>query len=158
MLIHGLYQLCLQTRLTNTVKSVAVLTTRCVVATCTSISAYVSWNLRFYALVIVMWPSGEEPSVGGARSSTGSEVVIIDNHITEPPAPSTSNTPVISKLNVSKSSKFHIGNKFVSVTNNVHSNEVVKGKLNLRFIYLGIVYTCNTRTYMYVQYLKVNCK
>lgn len=88
-----------------------------------------------------MWPSGEEPTVGGARSSTGSEVVIVDNRDVVPPIPSTSDAPVISKLNVSKSSKFHIGNKFVSVTNNVQSNEVVKGKLYFLLIYIIFILT-----------------
>lgn len=93
-----------------------------------------------------MWPSGEGPSVGGARSSAGSEVVIIDDRMTEPPVPPIGDAPVVSNLNVSKSTKFHIGNKFVSVTNNVHSNEVVKGKFDLRVLIVRTYIIYDTRT------------
>ncbi|CAH4038513.1 unnamed protein product [Pieris brassicae] len=59
------------------------------------------------------------------------------------PVPSTAAaTPSISNLNVNNSKKVHIGPKFVSVTQNVQNQELVKG----RFLGLELVSPNNART------------
>ncbi|XP_075990727.1 peptidoglycan-recognition protein SC2-like isoform X4 [Anticarsia gemmatalis] len=69
-----------------------------------------------------MWvePRQELPMTMG-RSSAGSDVVMID--------PATNTQPAVTNLNVTKSSRVHIGPKFVSVTQNVDNTEVVKGRI-----------------------------
>ncbi|KAJ0184097.1 hypothetical protein K1T71_000520 [Dendrolimus kikuchii] len=63
----------------------------------------------------------QEHEVGMGRSSAGSELVMMDNRAT----PSSSwAAPGVANLNVTRFSKVHIGNKFV--TQNVHNSEVVK--------------------------------
>lgn len=44
----------------------------------------------------------------------------------------------VANLNVTKSSKVHIGPKFVSVTQNVQNAEMVKGKQRMRIIILPL--------------------
>lgn len=70
-----------------------------------------------------MWPDKD----GGLETNKNvcSDVVVMDDRAVAsvvPPA------PVVSTLNVTKSSKVHIGTKIVSVTQNVHNVEVVKGE------------------------------
>uniref|UniRef100_A0A1E1W7N6 Peptidoglycan recognition protein n=1 Tax=Pectinophora gossypiella TaxID=13191 RepID=A0A1E1W7N6_PECGO len=68
-----------------------------------------------------MWPDGEGPSHNGhGRASSGSEVVVIGDQVTSTAALQ----PTIS--NIHNSTKCHIGPKFVSISQTVHSNEVVK--------------------------------
>ncbi|CAB3226073.1 unnamed protein product [Arctia plantaginis] len=57
------------------------------------------------------------------RSSCGSEVVVIDDRIMQTVEGC---QPSIANLNVNKSSRVHIGPKFVTVTQNVDKTEVVK--------------------------------
>lgn len=59
------------------------------------------------------------------RSSCGSEVVVMDDRIMQVVEGS---QPAIANLNVNKSSRVHIGPKFVTVTQNVDKTEVVKGE------------------------------
>lgn len=57
------------------------------------------------------------------RSSCGSEVVMMDDRVMEVSARS---QPAVTNLNVTRSSRVHIGPKFVSVTQNVDNTTVVK--------------------------------
>ncbi|XP_049886091.1 peptidoglycan-recognition protein LF-like [Pectinophora gossypiella] len=83
-----------------------------------------------------MWPDGEGPSHNGhGRASSGSEVVVIGDQVTSTAALQ----PTIS--NIHNSTKCHIGPKFVSISQTVHSNEVVKG----RFLGLELVSPMKSR-------------
>ncbi|XP_075990725.1 peptidoglycan recognition protein 1-like isoform X2 [Anticarsia gemmatalis] len=75
-----------------------------------------------------MWvePRQELPMTMG-RSSAGSDVVMID--------PATNTQPAVTNLNVTKSSRVHIGPKFVSVTQNVDNTEVVKDLPFYRYVW-----------------------
>lgn len=80
--------------------------------------------------VFVMWSEPKlelrehAPTMG--RTSDGSELVMMDDRIVEAAARS---QPAVNNLNVTKSSRVHIGPKFVSITQNVDNTEVVKGQL-----------------------------
>ncbi|CAK1588556.1 unnamed protein product [Parnassius mnemosyne] len=76
-----------------------------------------------------MWISGDDhshdqPGAPLVRWSTNSEIVAMDgvNLATSTAAPNVGN------LSVTKSSRVHIGPKFVSVTQNLQNTEVVKGR------------------------------
>lgn len=60
------------------------------------------------------------------RSSCGSEVMMLDDQTVtvDDRPPST-----IGNVNVTQSSRVHIGPKFVSITQNVDRTKVVKGKI-----------------------------
>lgn len=83
---------------------------------------------RIYLSVPVMWSESDgerelqEHEAGMGRSSAGAELVMMDDRAM---ASSSWAAPGVANLNVTKFSKVHIGNKFV--TQNVHNSEVVKG-------------------------------
>lgn len=60
-----------------------------------------------------------------AMGRSGSEVVVLDDRIIEA---ANRAQPGVTNINVTKSSRLHIGPKFVSVTQNVDNTEVVKGE------------------------------
>ncbi|XP_063372862.1 peptidoglycan recognition protein-like isoform X1 [Cydia amplana] len=65
-----------------------------------------------------MWSPSEQ-------GTSGSEMAVVSSG---PPAELVARTtPVVSTMNISKSSRVHIGPKFVSVTQNVENAELVKG-------------------------------
>ncbi|XP_014366543.2 peptidoglycan-recognition protein LF isoform X1 [Papilio machaon] len=73
-----------------------------------------------------MWTAkDDQPSDALGRTSTNSDVVLVDGQGLAP----ASTPPTIANLNVTKSSRVHIGPKFVSVTQNLQNTEVVKGRL-----------------------------
>lgn len=75
-----------------------------------------------------MWSEsdGERENEVSSRSSTGSEVVMMNEKVVASALRTA--VPTVSNLNVTKTTGLHIGPKFVSVTQNVHNNEVVKGE------------------------------
>ncbi|XP_063372864.1 peptidoglycan-recognition protein 2-like isoform X3 [Cydia amplana] len=67
-----------------------------------------------------MWSPSEQ-------GTSGSEMAVVSSG---PPAELVARTtPVVSTMNISKSSRVHIGPKFVSVTQNVENAELVKGRI-----------------------------
>ncbi|XP_013146476.1 PREDICTED: peptidoglycan-recognition protein SC2-like isoform X2 [Papilio polytes] len=79
-----------------------------------------------------MWTAkDDQQSDAPGRTSTNSEVVLVDGQGLAP----ASTPPTIANLNVTKSSRVHIGPKFVSVTQNLHNTNEVKG----RFLGLELV-------------------
>lgn len=78
-----------------------------------------------------MWNEGNprqelrDHELAMGRSSGGSEVVVLDDGIIEAASRA---QPGVTNINVTKSSRLHIGPKFVSVTQNVDNTEVVKGE------------------------------
>lgn len=60
-----------------------------------------------------------------ALGRAGSEVVVLDDRVVEAASRA---QPGVTNINVTKSSRLHIGPKFVSVTQNVDNTEVVKGE------------------------------
>ncbi|XP_068621744.1 uncharacterized protein [Battus philenor] len=82
--------------------------------------------------MLAMWTQGEEQT-GDApgRSSANSDVVLVDGQsLAASTAP-----PTVANLSITKSSRVHIGPKFISVTQNLQNTEVVKG----RFLGLELV-------------------
>ncbi|CAF4750038.1 unnamed protein product [Pieris macdunnoughi] len=74
-----------------------------------------------------MWTENDDKIEERVRNGLGAvnSVAVNDDRIA--PVPSTAAaTPSISNLNVNNSKKVHIGPKFVSVTQNVQNQEVVK--------------------------------
>ncbi|CAH2034861.1 unnamed protein product, partial [Iphiclides podalirius] len=79
-----------------------------------------------------MWTAKEDqPGDVLGRTSANSEVVLVEG---QGLANSTA-APTVANLNVTKSSRVHIGPKFVSVTQNLQNTEVIKG----RFLGLELV-------------------
>ena len=76
-----------------------------------------------------MWNEGDPRSdLRGhevAMGRAGSSVVVMDERVMEAASRA---QPGVTKINVTKSSRLHIGPKFVSVTQNVDNSEVVKGE------------------------------
>ncbi|CAD0194037.1 unnamed protein product [Chrysodeixis includens] len=76
-----------------------------------------------------MWNEGDarhelrDHEVAMGRTSGSSEVVVMDERMLEAAART---QPALTNINVTKSSRLHIGPKFVSVTQNVDNTEVVK--------------------------------
>ncbi|XP_026738966.1 peptidoglycan recognition protein 1-like isoform X2 [Trichoplusia ni] len=76
-----------------------------------------------------MWNEGDarhelrDHEVSMGRTSGSSEVVVMDERVLEAAARA---QPALTNINVTKSSRLHIGPKFVSVTQNVDNTEVVK--------------------------------
>ncbi|XP_045510318.1 peptidoglycan-recognition protein SC2-like isoform X2 [Colias croceus] len=61
---------------------------------------------------------------------TANSVVLMDDRILAAASSSAAaSTPQVSNLNVNKSSRVHIGPKFVSVTQNVQNAEMIKGRI-----------------------------
>ncbi|CAH2103966.1 unnamed protein product [Euphydryas editha] len=79
-----------------------------------------------------MWTPNDENSIEEhGRINGTSNVVVLDERAIAAAMPA----PNVANLNVTKSSKVHIGPKFVSVTQNVQNAEMVKG----RFLGLELV-------------------
>lgn len=77
-----------------------------------------------------MWPDSNMQSPGcGGRASAGSEVVMVEDRVL-----ATDQTPAVAQLNVTNSSRVHVGPKLVSVTQNIHNNEVIKGMLTFHYL------------------------
>jgi hypothetical protein len=60
------------------------------------------------------------------QGKSGSEVATMGDM--PPPGLVARTAPVVSQMNITKSSRVHIGPKFVSVTQNVENTELVKGE------------------------------
>ncbi|XP_061382399.1 uncharacterized protein LOC116777349 isoform X3 [Danaus plexippus] len=84
-----------------------------------------------------MWRSREDTGQTVAQSRVPAELSVIDESAIASAIPS----PAVANLNISKSSKVHIGPKFVSVTQNVQNAETLKG----RFLGLELVSTKQAR-------------
>ncbi|XP_047524607.1 peptidoglycan-recognition protein SB2-like isoform X3 [Pieris napi] len=90
-----------------------------------------------------MWTENDDRIEERVRNGLGAvnSVAVNDDRIAPVPSAAAA-TPSISNLNVNNSKKVHIGPKFVSVTQNVQNQEVVKG----RFLGLELVSPNNART------------
>ncbi|CAH2235248.1 jg26736 [Pararge aegeria aegeria] len=70
-----------------------------------------------------MWDSNGVVPAGGHRVDPVSDVAVLDERAIAAAVPA----PHIETVNVSKSSKVHVGTKVVCITQNVHNKEMLKG-------------------------------
>ncbi|XP_045783963.1 uncharacterized protein LOC123880100 [Maniola jurtina] len=84
-----------------------------------------------------MWVSNGVVSNGGHRVEPVSDVAVVDERAIAAALPPSH----IETINVTKSSKVHVGTKVVSITQNVHNKEMLKG----RFLGLELVSTKHAR-------------
>lgn len=77
----------------------------------------------------------------GEQRESGSEVAVLDERVigavsVVPPSSH------IETVNVTKSTKVHVGTKVVSITQNVHNKEMLKGKSQAHTLYFCITPLC----------------